>query len=261
MKINTWTIIFSLFIFKSSFYCFASDAKENFPLFGEVYFESTRLTEAKTFAGFTQVRTGRAWESGQLETYITARMGADSRTNSENSLSVYNDNFVFTGVGVDYLGILPGFRATSQVGASFDLSSKIHSGGFDFRIGSQSYHEINWIGRKLVSEVYSELLYFRRYLNLLGNIQFRTVYNLVTASIGNTRLEFAPLVNIVGAVDSQGLDYNRFGELRMGARITFRGPITVALSPYYVLGARWARPTNTPQYEDFRILLTGFISI
>jgi len=243
------------------FFLRVSDAQSQWAGLNELYFENSRLSRVDTFVGYSQLRAGGVWTPGLLEMYAVARLGADSRTNLDSSSNVYNDNFVFAGIGVDYLGLLPGVRLTLQMGGSFDLSEKIHRGGFDYRIGTQSYHEIAWNSGTLTSEVYSEALYFERYRNLLGSVQFRTIYHPFQWKLGKYSLDLGPLISWVGSLDSEGLDYNRFMELRVGPRLTLRGPITLALSPHYVWGGRWARPTDLMNYQDFRVLLTGFISL
>lgn len=233
----------------------------NWSRLNDLYFENVRLSEADTYTGYAQLRSGFASQSKSVEVYAVSRIGADSRTNMDPSGGIYNDNFVFAGAGIDYLGLLPGVRATFQAGGSFDLSSKIHEGGFDLRTGFQTYHEIPLAGDRLYNEIYSEALYFQRYINILGSVQYRTVYSAFRWKKGNHGFEIAPVLNLVAAADSSGLDYNRFAEARLGPRLVYRGPISLALTPQYVWGTRWARPTDLPYYTDFRILLTGFISL
>ena len=110
----------------------------------DIYFESIRLSNIDTVAGYVQVRSGLSSALRQVEAYAVVRSSMDTRTLWGSSSGVYNDNFFFGGGGVDYLGLLPGLRLTAQVGASLDLSDKIHQGGFDYRVGTQSYHEIPW---------------------------------------------------------------------------------------------------------------------
>jgi hypothetical protein len=260
-------IFFSILSGWTSQNCFCADLSRTeeprWTGLNEVYFESLRLSNIDTVAGYTQIRSGALWAPVQLEGYAIARMSADTRTLMDSSSYVYNDNYLFAGVGFDFLGIAPGTRLTLQVGGSFDLTNKIHESGFDFRFGSQTYHEVSWIQKYLRSEIYSEALYFQRYKDILGSLQFRTIYKIwdVTMGGGRTGLELGPLVNLVGSFDTVGLDYNRFLEARIGPRLTFRGPISLALTPYYVWGGRWGRPTDLPNYQDFRVLLTGFFTL
>jgi hypothetical protein len=254
-------IFYILIFFQSLSNCFAevstSEVNTQWRGMNDIYFENIRLSNANTFVGYTQLRSGVTSSSSQIESYAVLRAAADSRTllgGAEES--VYNDNFLFAGAGLDYLGFLPGVRLTLQLGASFDLSSKIHQGGLDYRLGSQSYHEIHWSEGGLRSEIYSEALYLRRYSNFLSAVQLRTFYSLGRLKVGGGHLNFGPLVNLVASLDSQGLDYNRFAEVRLGARLTLEGPFSIALSPYYVSGGRWARPTNLANYGDFRVLLS-----
>ncbi|MBI2711454.1 MAG: hypothetical protein HYX41_01135 [Bdellovibrio sp.] len=110
--------------------------------FADLYSEESALGQAKTLTTYTQVRAGLKTQS-QLEFYGSARFGADSRTMFEKGTSVYNDNYLFLGAGVDYLGLLPGVRTVFQVGVSKDLSNKLDAGGLDGRVGVVTYHEIH----------------------------------------------------------------------------------------------------------------------
>ena len=236
-------IVFSILLFFQSLSnCFGevsiSDKHLTWARLNDIYFENIRLSNADTFVAYTQLRSGVSSISNQIETYAVLRAAMDTRTMGSSLADVYNDNFFFAGAGVDYLGFLPGVRLTAQAGASVDLSSKIHQGGLDYRFGSQSYHEIRWNEGGLKSEIYSEALYFRRYSNFLAALQFRTIYTVAHWKVEGSQMSFGPLVSLVGTLDSQGLDYNRFAEVRLGARLTLEGPFTLALNPYYVFGGR-----------------------
>ncbi|MEO5970822.1 MAG: hypothetical protein ABIQ95_12920 [Bdellovibrionia bacterium] len=258
-------IVFSILFFSQySPNCFCEESvivePSTWARLNDIYFENIRLSKADTFVGYTQIRSGMSSLTNHIESYAVIRAAMDTRTLLGTMADVYNDNFLFVGAGFDYLGFLPGVRLTAQAGASMDLSSKIHQGGLDYRFGSQSYHEIRW-NEGLKSEIYSEALYFRRYSNFLTALQFRTIYSLAHWKFGAHSMDLGPLATLVGSLDSEGLDYNRFAEVRLGARLTLQGPFTFALSPYYVIGGRWARPTDLANYADFRVLLSGSISL
>ena len=163
---------------------------------------------------------------------------------------------------MDYTA-LPGFRLTGQVGRSFSLSDKVRRNlqpdGFDYRLGFQTYHEINW-QTALVSEIYSEGFYVYRYENFLPALQFRTWHRSFSWKKEVSRLELGPIVNGVVSADSKGYDYNRFVEAQLGMRLRYTGPLTLWFTPYYVAGARWERSSNTPTYQDLRILVAGYVS-
>jgi hypothetical protein len=257
-------VFFILFFLQSRSNCFCGESilvePSTWARLNDIYFENIRLSRADTFVGYIQLRSGVRSITSQVESYAVVRAAMDTRTMLGTLADVYSDNFFFAGAGLDYLGFFPGIRLTAQIGASMDLSSKIHQGGFDYRFGSQSYHEIPW-NEGLKSEIYSEALYLRRYSNFLAALQFRTFYSVARWKVGGQSADLGPLVTLVGSLDSGGLDYNRFAELRLGARLTLQGPLTLALSPYYVFGGRWARPTDLANYRDFRVLLSGSISL
>lgn len=257
-------VFYIVMLSQSIVYCFGADStlSENthWARLNDIYFENIRLSNADTFVGYTQMRSGMTALDSKIESYAVLRAAMDTRSVWGSTGAVYNDNFLFAGVGFDYLGFLPGVRLTVQAGASVDLINKIHQGGVDYRFGSQSYHEIQWVG-DLKSEVYSEALYFRRYSNFLAALQFRTFYSLSRWKWGGRQVVLGPLVNLVGSLDAEGLDYNRFAEVRVGGRLTLEGLFNLSLSPYYVLGGRWARPTDLANYADFRVLLSGSVSL
>lgn len=236
--------------------------KPNSALFADHYSEHTALARAQTFASYTQLRGGLRVGS-DLEVYAAGRFGADSRTIFEQGRSIYNDNYVFLGGGVDYLGLLPGVRLVAQVGASIDLSSKIHAGGLDGRVGVVTYHEVrNEALSPFYSEIYTEALYIHRYRNVLASGQFRVIYSGIHLldALG-PRFKLDPMLNLVTSMDSGGMDFNRFFEARMGVRLSYRGPVDLILIPYYSLGTRFQGPANTLGYQDFRALLVVAKSI
>ena len=234
--------------------------QKNSNFFSDLYSEQQGLGQAQTLTTFTQLRAGIR-NSSQFEFYAAARFGADSRTLFEKGTSVYNDNYLFMGVGVDYPGLLPGVRAILQLGGSKDLSNKLDSGGLDGRAGVVTYHEFrprNTLG--FFSEVYSEALYVHRYKNLMMSGQLRLFYGGLSTSklFGESfaqKFKIEPMLYGVVSFDSAGLDFNRFVEARMGVRVRYHGPIEVQLLPHYVVGGRYQQPTQYPAYQDLRLLL------
>ena len=224
-----------------------------------VYFEGLYLNSAKTFTGLLSPKFGYCNAETGFETYITPRLGADSRTFIDSSDTIYEDNFLFLGAGVDYTKLLPGVRLTAQVGRSFDLNSKIKLGGFDFRTGWMTYHEKEWIPVKLRSEFYTEGFYIYRYRNFITNGQARMVYVIWKSSLERYKgLELAPYLNLVGNIDGSGYDYNRFAEAQYGLRLRHEPPVNVGLSLYGVRGHRFGTGSMSPNYNDFRVLVNGY---
>ena len=226
-------------------------------LFNDFYSENSGFLKTQTVATYFQLRSGlRA--SSDWETYAATRFGGDTRTALGADDAIYNDNYLFLGLGVDYLGLLPGVRAVAQVGVSEDMNRKINLGGPDGRFGFMSYHELHG-SSPFYAEIYSEELYVHRYRNILATVQARILQDWFVLNTGgrSRRLVLSPLANFVLSADSEGLDYNRFAEARLGFRLSLNGPITFILNPYYALGTRWERPTDYPTYQDFRLLVVA----
>ena len=161
--------------------------------------------KADTVTTYEQLRSGWAFGT-QWEAYGVSRLGGDTRTVLDSSDAVYNDNYVFFGVGVDYLGLFPGVRAVAQIGVSEDLNSKIHMGGPDGRTGFMTYHEIRPSHFPIYSEIYSEELYVHRYRNVLASLQTRFLYDAVVWRFnpeGAKKLVVAPMANLVLAEIAQ----------------------------------------------------------
>lgn len=223
--------------------------------FGDLYGEGVYLGAAKTTTGLLNLRYGENALLPDFEVYGVGRIGGDTRTYLEKSDAIYNDNFLFLGLGIDYL-ISSGIRMTLQAGGSFDLNSKIDRSGFDLRTGLMTYHEFPGIGDDWTQEVYSEALYVHRYRNFLADVQWKAVYKMWDGE--NFGLE--PLGALAMSVDSKGFDYNRFVEFRLGARLRSRYG-NLALIPMYVAGSRWAiDDVNKASYREFRVLLTTFFA-
>lgn len=234
--------------------------KMDFKTFGDLYSEGIHLNRYNTTAGFGQLRYGLMDKKQKLEIYGALRTGADTRTQFDRSAGIYNDNFLFAGVGADYVGILPGVRLRMQIGASTDLSSKIKRGGFDYLAGVITYHEIPLPQMKIVNEIYSEALYIHRYGNFLANLQTRTLYKAFQASKNGWTFSADPIFWTSTSFDSQGLNYNRFIEARMGARFSLRNrKISMAITPHYVVGTRTGG--SAPSYRDFRVLATLYCTL
>jgi len=219
--------------------------------FSDLYSEQTGLMSAKTIATFSQIRAG--WSPWQtVEAYVVGRIGADSRTMLEQGNFVYNDNYAFLGLGLDYLGLFPGVRVIGQLGVSQDLSAKINRGGLDGRAGFMTFHSFRLQKEsRLYSEIYSDHLFIKRYQNILSSVQVRIFHE----GFGFGKFRAEPMFNWVTALDSEGYDFNRFVEARLGFRLSFRGPLDLMLIPYFAFGGRYQMPTDYPTYRDFRVLL------
>ncbi len=227
-------------------------------LFGATYAEAVHLNRSDTFAGLLVERVGLQNEKAGLETYAVVRIGADSRTYLERSDAVYNDNYLFTGLGVDYTQLLPGLRLSLQGGYSFDLTDKIKRAGIDYRAGFMTYHEIRWTSR-FRNEIYSEGFYIRRYRDFFAALQLRSFFAAWQNDADPYKgFEAGPYLNFTGSHDSADFDYNRFVEAHYGARIRYQGPLTLALQAFGVSGHHTDGNSSLPAYTDFRVLLTGY---
>ncbi|NDG85080.1 MAG: hypothetical protein EBX52_08595 [Proteobacteria bacterium] len=227
--------------------------------FYSLYYESAYLDRAGTGAGLFVPRFGITDPSRGLEVYVTSRVGVDSRTFLEQSDQIYNDNFLFIGMGVDQVTWIKGVRFSLQTGSSIDLNPKINLGGFDVRAGFMSWHELEWIPRSLRTEIYSEAFYVRRYRNTLGSLQLRNFWPVLTR--GSSRyegLELGPELEGVISGDTVGYDYNRFVEGIAGVRLQIHTPLSIALHVLGVRGQRLESGSPIGAYTDFRLLLTGY---
>ena len=223
-----------------------------------VYFEGANSNQVSTLGGLVVPKAGACQKKLGLEFYGTARTGVDTRTFLEKSDAIYNDNYLFAGLGVDYTALIPGVRLSAAVGHSFDLNPKIHLGGFDFRSGFMTYHEKEWVTSRLRNEIYSEGFYVRRYQNFVTALQVRSFLTAWQSSPNNRYqgFEMGPYLNLMGSFDSAGADYNRFMEAQYGARIRYQAPMTFA---FHVLGVAGHRSEGEVRnYSDLRLLLTGY---
>lgn len=224
--------------------------------FQDLYAEGVFLSSAKTTAGLLQYRFGVPLNVGRAgwETYAIGRIGGDTRTYLEKSDNVFNDNFLFTGAGIDFTGLFPGIRFLLQLGYSFDLNKKINRGGLDGRLGFITFHEANKVGDPMTQELYTESIYVHRYRNFLAGFQWR-LFNDFLKNTG-TKHELGPLLATAISVDSKGFDYNRFVELRVGARWRMREWLGFSLMPQYVWGTRWNMvDMNSANYRELRALV------
>lgn len=215
------------------------------------YNENLWLDDQNSGTSFIQVKAGRKLE--QSLGYLTVRTAGDTKTQSEKSNLIVNDNYLFLGAGFDYLNLVKGVRLTAQIGSSFDLSSKINRSGFDFRLGEQSYHEYN-INEDLLLEFYTEGLYTHRYKNFIAYAKSTIVYQATQSKILNGTLKTGPILRVAGSFDSEGLHYNRFTESQAGYRIKFlKNNLSLTLEPYYSLGKEFGDKGRS--YNRLRIIL------
>ena len=240
----------------------ADPAIRRWDTFFSAYYESVWLDRAQTAAGLLVPRVGVKSPEQGFEIYLTSRVGVDSRTYLEQSDQIYNDNFLFLGMGVDQVSWIKGVRFSLQTGTSIDLNPKINLGGFDLRAGFMTYHEIEWMPDRLRSEIYSEAFYIRRYRNGLGSLQLRTFLPLT--SQGRSRyegLELGPEIEGVISGDTHGFDYNRFVEGLLGLRLQVHTPLSIGVHALGVRGRRLDPESAIGSYSDFRFLVTGYFEM
>jgi hypothetical protein len=249
-------LFFSVFLMFSE-----SDASvvfSNWDTFFSAYYESAYLNRAETGAGLFVPRFGISDPEKGREIYLVSRIGVDSRTFLEKSDQIYNDNFMFLGLGMDELKWIPGFRFTLQLGNSIDLNPKINLGGWDGRAGWMSYHEKEWYRGSFRTEIYSEGFYVRRYRNGMGSLHLRNFWPMI--SRGQNRyegLELGPALQFVISGDTRALDYNRFFETQYGARLQYHTPLSIALHVLGVKGFRTEKSSPIGNYNDLRVIITG----
>ncbi len=217
--------------------------------FVNFYGESSYLSEISTISSLGQLKAGYKCEANQLESALIVRVGADTRTFRDVSPAIYSDNYVFSGLGLDYLGLFSGVRATLQVGHSWDLSKKIHREGFDWRTGFTTWHEFG--KEKFLHEVYSEALYIHRYRDAFFNAHWYLYVPLFEKEKGKTTFDLGPIAGPHVSLDSEGLSDYRYAEFRAGFRLRAKNFLSFALQPYFVTGNQWERGKS---YSEFRLL-------
>ena len=224
----------------------------------EGYFEGVHLNRVKTQTGFFYGKAGYCSDAVQLG--LVTRVGADTRTANDPSSEIYNDNYVFTGVGASLLNVLPGLRLLAEGGYSFDISKKISRKGPDFRGGWMSYNETSLLLSDLKFEFYSEGLYVHRYLNFLTSLQPRLFYGFIKPV---EALAIGPLLGANGSYDSAAFTYNRFVELNYGLKGKWfpSNDFSFGAQVYGVRGFQTMKAAPLPSYNDFRVLLFGYFSI
>lgn len=214
--------------------------------FADLYAESSWLARTQTVASLAHLRGGWRWPVARIETYAGLRLGSDTRTLLSKEDAIYNDNYIFPHAGIDWLP-LGGLRIFTQIGYSFDLKESVQREGFDYRAGGLFYLETPL--SKVVMENYSESIYVRRYRNLLTAHQLRFFLPLFWQG------KIGPVAGVALQTDSAGFAYNRFAELRAGARLKAHlgGNFFVLVQPYYAGVRRYSG--QTANYGEFRTLV------
>ena len=139
--INRFFILTAVILASLSAWAGESPARSSYQFFSDLYLEGLTLSHFGTLDDYFQVRVGARTLDYQWEFYGVVRGASDTRT-LQDPHDVFFDNYVFMGLGADWV-ITPGIRLTSQLGYSFDLDSKIHRKGLDYRVGTLTYHEWN----------------------------------------------------------------------------------------------------------------------
>jgi hypothetical protein len=139
-----------------------------------------------------------------------------------------------------------GLRLTAQAGYSFDLKKSVNRDGFDFRTGAIVYVENR--PTPFLLEHYGESLYLHRYRDWISAYQLRLVYP--------TNFPVSPIITGVAQIDSAGLVYNRFIEIRAGlrAQLPITAKATLQIQPNYVFGRRKQENFSYINYGEFRAL-------
>jgi hypothetical protein len=125
-----------------------------------------------------------------------------------------------------------------------------------------SYHEKEWISHSLRSEFYSEGFYIRRYRNALGSVHVRNFLPLLSSAHSQYEgVELGPSLQFVLSGDTRNYDYNRFLEAQAGGRVQIHTPLSIALHVLAVEGKRLESESPIGKYQDFRVLVTGYLEI
>jgi hypothetical protein len=225
--------------------------------FSDFYQETAYLSSADTFVHLSKLRYGQFYESHQTrrEYYLLLRVLGDSRTLTEDSSNIYNDNSVFLGPAFDVLGLLPGVRLTASLGYSQDLSSKIDKSAWDYQLGLISYHEkIMSQHTQFFDEWYSELIYQKRHENIFFNLQNR--WKLGEYFLGKFPLR--PRFKLSFSWDAQANNSARYLDTSLGLRWSWNAFdfIQLYLDPQIL--RRTALEANARSYGEFRMLLWAY---
>lgn len=241
--------------------------------FSDLYTENSYFASLGSLYSATQMRFGvpssafQFFGMGRFEVYANLRLYGDSKTVLEAGPRIFNDSYLFAGLGVDYLFQERGLRLISQWGFSQDLREKILLTGLDYRVGWASFHDLHPFSNAFHTEIYSEGFYFQRYRNFISSLQVRLLYDVLDMRLADglggkhpARFQVSPFLTPVATVDSEGLDYNRTGELRVGARFQIGSNFQLGFSPYYSLLKSWSpAQAGATRFgrDEFRVLLNG----
>jgi hypothetical protein len=226
--------------------------------FANLYAEGNYLGDSNNIVGFSQLRGGRLFD--RFELYADARLSTDTRSDFRPLGQVFNDNFVFLGVGADYLPApLPWLRLRLQVGHDFNLGEDaLRPEGFDLLGGWLTYNEFEPGGRFLF-ENYSEGLYYYRYRNAIFHDQLRLLWRYFETRSSGTLWGAAPITMAVINFDTSGVQYNRFFDSRTGIRFYARTHKTLfSLTPMYVVGTQLQ---GSRSYGEFRLLGVVYVEL
>ncbi|MBS1958609.1 MAG: hypothetical protein JST80_03975 [Bdellovibrionales bacterium] len=228
--------------------------------FGDFYFEGNYLGRSDNYVGFGHLRVGEKFND--LEIYGAVRGSHDTRSDSSPLGQVYNDNFIFAGVGADY--VLPfsrGFRLRGQIGSSFNLlNPSSQKEGPVFEAGLLSWHEGSLGSSDFGFENYGEAFYIHRYENMIMSDQFRVMYKRFEGRSGSYALGAYPIAMGVIGFDTNEIFYNRFVDVRGGVRFQARKQsIVFSITPEYVVGKYIGQ--NTASYNEFRLLAVIYAEI
>ena len=258
MSRSFFTFLFFIF-FASILHRSIAHASEGFV---DLYSEGIYLNKTDNFVGFGHFRAGyRPADLHTLEIYGALRGSSDARSSGQPLGQILNDNFIFAGIGTDYLpDFIKGIRLRAQVGNSFDINNnQTLRSGFDYQGGLITYHESELISPLVGLENYSETLYVYRYRNLLFAEQARLLFKWAKMSSGDWTLGAFPLIGATLDYDSQGLDYNRFVDVRPGLRLSARtANICFSVTPEYVTGTLIYGARSA--FHEFRLLGVAYLA-
>lgn len=240
--------------------------------FGDLYFETVYLNNAKILSGLVHGRLGKRLESDpSLEVYAVARLGEDIRTQMAQKTQRLSNPLVFGGVGVDKVIFNWGVRLTAQAGASYQKNTVNQDTQFDFRTGALGYWEKNFFPREglenwLRYESYAEALYLHRLRSVFVTPQFRLYSPLLSVPVSGQSITAGPLALLVPSgtwnFNQPSADFSGWTEFRAGARVEKRtASFLIQLNPFYVFGRHFEKsPHRGLTYQEFRLLLVGYFS-